>query len=509
MYIEITDMAEDGTGIGHTEGGMTLFVSGAVYGDKVLAGITKEKKNYGFAEVKELVEPSPHRITRKTDFDSESNQEKVCPYFEECGGCAFGLLDYKTQLELKKKHVSDKLKRIGGIDNPEVKEILGMEGYPGDWPVNYRNKAVIAVTQDGTGIPYVGFKGRKSHKVIDCENCMIQSPPANEASKILREYLKKHRVPIKQMTVKTAFESGEVMVILGVKGKDELPDIEEFCYDLDDAINRLGYSLESGVLEREYIVREGGKKGPLKTSTKTKLEFIAGKRTIQDELLGLNFEISPLAFYQVNPVQTRKLYSKVLEYLFGSEYLSKQDEGRTRDRGMILDLYCGVGTIGTLIAKNYEGRILGIESVKDAVIDANRNAVINGVVNEQFLCGKAEEVVPPLVESQIDKVYATILDPPRSGCDEKLLKAVVSAKPNKIIYVSCNPGTLARDVKILMEKGYEFIETTPVDMFCHSSHVECVALLQLSNRKSDTKIRIDVNLEDYYRIKDNKQSKEL
>ena len=350
------------------------------------------------------------------------------------------------------------------------------------WPSAYRNKAVIAVGKSKEGIPIVGFRGPKSHRIIDCDNCMIQAPTANVAAKVLRDYLTEYDVPIIQMTVKTSFGTGEVMVILYAKSKGELPGIEDFCYDLDDGIASIvggegtaTYSLESVVLEREYTVKEGGKKSPVKTSTKKTLEFIAGKRTIKDTLMGLDFEISPRAFYQVNPVQTEKLYSKVLSYL--------SDDAK--NSGAILDLYCGVGTIGTLVAKNFAGQVIGIESVKEAVIDANRNAVINGVVNERFICGKAEDVMPKLTNGNVedfdesirDVVQAVILDPPRSGCDESLLDAVVETSPARIVYVSCNPGTLARDIIRLSEGGYEFVEATPVDMFCHSSHVETVVLL--------------------------------
>ncbi len=547
--VEITDMAEDGAGIGHTEDGMAIFVSGAVYGDIVKVRITKAKKNYAFSEVIEILKLSPYRVEHKQGFeksginaddDKRFDQksivtDSVCPYIEACGGCAFGFLNYETQLMLKAKHVQDKIERIAGIESPKINPIIGMDSLKNYW--GYRNKASMAVGLDEQGKPAVGFRGRKSHKIVNCDNCMIQAPTANIAANVLREYVTKYPYLVKPalkgrqgnksrdslvisgMTVKTAFGTGEVMVIVNVNGKGELPEIEDFCYDLEDAIYSLNksdmwefrnentvddsggallYSLESVVVNREYEIREGGKKAPVKTITKTKLEYIAGKHTIKDRLMGLDFEISPRAFYQVNPVQTEKLYSKVLEYL-SLENDSKPMETSAND--MILDLYCGVGTIGTLIAKNYEGEVLGIESVKEAVIDANRNAVINGVVNERFICGKAEEVLPAILNKPkastadeedetegIDKekvilknISAVILDPPRAGCDEDLLNAVAEVSPQRIIYVSCNPGTLARDVKFLIEKGYELVEASPVDMFCHSSHVEAVILLSLAN----------------------------
>ena len=477
IKIDITDMAEDGSGIGHTEDGMAVFVNGAVFGDKVLAEITKAKKNFAFADAVEIIEKSPHR----------EDEERVCPYIDECGGCAFGNLKYETQLELKSRHVEDKLKRIAGIETPNIMPIVGMDYGNEPWPLHYRNKAVVAVYQDSNGTPYVGFRGRKSHRVIDCDYCMIQAPTANAAVRVLREYLRGNKAPITQMTVKTAFGTGEVMVILHVNGKGELPDLENLCYELEDAIDAAGYSLESVVIDREYVVKEGGKKGPVKTFNKSRLEFVAGKRTIKDKLMGLEFEISPRAFYQVNPAQTEKLYSKVLEYL-GVESaiscessdqqpnMSSNQEAISDMRDTVLDLYCGIGTIGTLVAKSFDGEVLGIESVKEAVIDANRNAVINGVVNERFICGKAEEELPELVDS-IGEVYAVVLDPPRAGCHEELLKAVTRISPERIIYVSCNPATLARDIKFLSEFGYEMTEATPVDMFCHSSHVETVCCL--------------------------------
>ena len=259
------------------------------------------------------------------------------------------------------------------------------------------------------------------------------------------------------------------MVLLTLREKFKLPNLEDLCYSLDEAIREIGgenllehnedfeYSLESVVIEIAGASEKEGRR--------SKLDFVAGKRTINDRLMSMNFEISPKAFYQVNPLQTKNLYGKVLEYLNPNEI----------NEGLILDLYCGVGTIGTIIAKNYEGEVLGIETVKDAVIDANRNAVINGVVNERFICGKAEDVLPELVsEEDGPKISAVILDPPRGGCQERLLDAVIQASPKKIVYVSCNPGTLARDLKYLMEDGYELVEATPVDMFCHGSHIETV-----------------------------------
>lgn len=479
--LQIDDMSNEGQGIGRIDG-MAVFVKGAIPGDTVLAEITKIKKNYAFAVTKEVVEPSPYRI------------DKECPYAEECGGCTYAGMSYQGQLAVKEKQVREKLIRLGGLENPELNPIVGM-----DEPYTYRNKAQMPISTGGIitrkggvienlGKCTIGFYKAKSHDVVNCDKCFLQTPPAAAVAQALREFMKSDNITaydpkwekglMRHLVVKTAMGTGEVMAILVINGKG-IPNSSKLVEMMDEAIYALParedgveYNLESVVIN----INKG------KTSEIMGKECIpiAGKPTILERVGDLEFEVSPLAFYQVNPVQMKVLYDKVLEYaqLKGTEN--------------ILDLYCGVGTIGLYCANEMKkksagtGKVLGIESVKGAVMDANRNAVINRLVNARFLYGRAEEELPKVLEGYTDKegfeVQAfnpdvIILDPPRSGCAPELLEAATAAEPDRIIYVSCDPATLARDVKILGELGYQFMEGTPVDMFPWTKHVETVILM--------------------------------
>ena len=451
--LTVEDMSNEGQGIGRIEG-LAVFVDGAIIGDVVKAELIKLKKNYAFGRLTEILEPSAHRV------------EPSCKYAKECGGCSLQSMHYDRQLKLKKKMIEDKLIRIGGIDEPMVHETIGMEN-----PWRYRNKAQFPV---GEGA--VGFYRAKSHQVVNCNECLIQSEPAEKLAQALREYMKTDHISaydentgkglIRHLIVKTAFGTGEVMAILVINGKG-LPNGEKLVYMMDDAINELGPNPDTGVqFSLESVILNVNKK---KTSEVMGDECVtlAGKPTILEQAGRLSFEISPKSFYQVNPVQMVKLYDKALEYagLTGEE--------------TVLDLYCGVGTIGLYCASKAK-KVIGIESLKSAVLDANRNAVINGIVNAEFICGRAEEELPKLLEEGV-KADVVILDPPRSGCDPVLLEAVAEANPARIVYVSCDPATLARDIKILAEKGYEFKEAQPVDMFAMTGHVEAVVLLHRKN----------------------------
>lgn len=466
--IKIEDVSDQGQGIGKIDG-FTVFVKDTFPGDVVLCELTKVKKRFALARPVELLEASPDRI------------EPACEYAGECGGCSFMEYDYDAQLKLKRKQVADKLTRIGELKDPKVCMTEGMTD-----PWRYRNKAVFQVDIDGS----VGFFRKRSRFVVDCSDCMLQMPAAAAAADALREFLNtgglKKGEKIKNVTVRTAPGTGEVMVILGCS---ELKGIERLAMLLDDAVYGAGHSLES-------IYYDDGGKEPV---------LAAGKHTI-DEIVSygdeerIRLEISPRSFYQVNPEMMRCLYDIAADY-------ADIKAGDT-----ILDLYCGAGSIGlwmlgkfaqTKTAGNGEEDdpfVLGIESEKQAILDANRNAVINGVVNARYIPGKAEEVLPELVRLRTDKtgednndsskkkydddlVKATnratvaVIDPPRSGCRPELIKAVAKTSPDRIVYVSCDPATLARDIKKLREYGYEFIEATPVDMFPHTSHVETVVLM--------------------------------
>lgn len=484
VELTIEDISSEGQGIGKAEG-FAVFIKNTVVGDTVKAEITKVKKNYGFAKVTEFVERSPLR------------QEPFCPYYNRCGGCVYQEMDYGSQLELKRKQAADKLIRIGGITQPAVKETIGMEE-----PFYYRNKAAMPVSTGGLitkkgGItepvhePRIGFYQHKSHDVVDCDSCLLQSEPAMAAASALRRFMEEDNITsydsrwekglMRHLIVRTAFGTGQVMVILVINGKG-IPNVAKLVDMLNEAIFDIPVYEEgpfAGIEFRlESVVININKK---KTSEILGDECItiAGSPTITEQIGDLKFEISPLSFYQVNPQQMEKLYDKVLEYAD-----LKGDE-------TVLDLYCGVGTIGLYCAddmrqKGGSGAVLGIESVKQAVVDANRNAVINGIVNARYICGRAEEVLPKIVNNRedgrsditVDKADVVILDPPRAGCEIELIDAVAEVSPQKIIYVSCDGATLSRDIKLLTERGYSFEEATPVDMFPWTGHCEVAALLQ-------------------------------
>ena len=561
--IEITDVSTSGEGIGRAES-MVVFVPGTVPGDTADVEIAEVKKNIARGRVAELVRPSADRT------------EPLCPYFGRCGGCTLQNMTYEAQLRLKEKQLRDKLERIYGGEAPAPEPIIGMED-----PWQYRNKGQYAVyagaalvNKDGsvrnTERPRVGFYDGRERNIVECRSCSIQSPAAERAADALREYIrqtglsvydeKTRKGRLRQMIVRTGHASREVMVTLIVNGRklpktDLLTDLMFQAIDsLNDEIEeRLKKAAEEQGLdsyadveteenwyELKSLVINHNSNRTLKEIS-TDLEVVYGSNIITDESAGLSFEISPLSFYQVNPSQMEKLYDTVLEFadLKGNE--------------TVFDLYCGVGTIGLYCAQKAK-YVWGIESVKSAVVDANRNAVINGLVNIQFISGKAEEKIVPLIEklraeeeessdgkkgdSPADIV---IVDPPRAGCKPELLRAVMEAAPEKIIYVSCDPGTLMRDLNYLtgrklfesgMEKTererstgnhpgqdnsvsaaseadmlgeprpsgedekpavYEIRRIRQVDQFCHSTHVETVCLLSKLNTKQHIEINLDMD----------------
>ncbi len=480
VELNITDMSNEGAGIGHDESGMTVFVTGCVAGDKVRAGITDVKKNFAKAKAVQILEESKDRA------------EDVCPYIDSCGGCGYGKLKYDAQLALKEKSVRDKLVRLAGIENPKVNPII-----PSELVTGYRDKATIAV-YDKT----VGFKEKKSNRVVDCKECRIQHPLTMIAAECLRKFVADGKAKgIIDIMVVRITTTGEMMAIVNrIKGKDgrivkKDLDWEKLALMIDDATD---HSLESFYVDDKWIA---GKHTILES-----LETLDGQK--------LDFEISPLSFYQVNPTQMLKLYDKAREKAdFGvskGNAEGNQAEG-VSSKPILLDLYCGVGTIGIFLAK-YCQMVYGIESVRPAVLDANRNSVINGIVNTRYILGKAEEELPGIMgmaklykynevneiverepEIRLSKVDCAIVDPPRSGCDTKLLDAVIKASPERIVYVSCDPATLARDIKYLTNREgrseasasgslYEFIDATPVDMFPQTTHVETVVLLSRTEK---------------------------
>ena len=473
VELKIEDMLDDGRAFGRCEGCAVFVSGGAVPGDKIRAKMTKVKKSSAEAVLTEIVESSPDKIAAE------------CPYFGQCGGCAMQELSYEAQKNLKTEQVKAKLKRLGGLEDPKINDCIGAETLK-----YYRNKAVFAVGPHGE----VGFMKGRSHFVINIDDCMLQSDAAMVCADALRTFMKETGVRgITQLTVKTAFGTGEVMAVLDSESR-EIRQIEKLVGMFDDAVYSLNQDEEDETdedamqysLESVAVIHKG------------KCRVIAGKPTITEEFITdgsiLQFEISPQSFFQVNPEQMVKLYDKAAEYadLKGGE--------------TVLDLYCGAGTIGIWLLEQLRKRdpeafdntkVIGIESVKPAVLDANRNSVINGFINTRYFCGKAEEELPGMMglaklykwneinerverepEIKIEHADVVILDPPRAGCGEALLAAVAAAQPDRVVYVSCDPGTLARDIKYLTANGYEFNEATPVDQFPWTTHIEVVARIQ-------------------------------
>ncbi len=452
--IEIVDMGYSGEGIGRA-GEMAVFVRDAVVGDICTVEITKVKKNYAFGRIFEIVKPSEKRIVSQ------------CAYAQDCGGCSLANLNYEAQLELKERQVRNVLERIGGVKNPEVLKIIGMEN-----PIYYRNNGQFPIGGSADE-PAVGFYKARTHFVVDCEDCILQSEPAVAVAQVIREYIKEYGVSIynektgkgilRHLIVRNLEGSGEVMVVL-VINKGKLPEQEELAVWLAEAIESLKphevtgvkWKLRSLVLNINQSKSGGSVMGD-------KNIFVYGQERIVDKFEGLEYLISPRSFYQVNTQMAKRLYAVVADFaqLTGAE--------------TVFDLYCGVGTISLYLASKTK-RVIGIECVKDAVLDANRNAIRNGIVNAVFTCGKAEEVLPEMVLKGT-RAHVAILDPPRSGCDARLLEAVAKAGVERVVYVSCNPSTQARDVAELKKLGYEFVKAQPIDLFPWTVHTEICALL--------------------------------
>jgi 23S rRNA (uracil1939-C5)-methyltransferase len=433
VLVRIEDIGAQGQGIGRFEG-LVVFVSGTFPGDEARVQITDVRKNYATAELESIVSPSAART------------EVLCPHAAVCGGCAFQGWSCDAQLAHKEEMVREALRRIGGIGDPPVQPILGMEH-----PFEYRNKAQFAVQKD-----VVGFYAPKSRDAFSVTSCMLQKPPAVALARAFSSFLQEYPKNIyRHLIVRTA-TTGEVMAIL-VANKDDVAHVETLAGRLDDAVAD-PWSLESLILN----VNKEAHRRALGPENRT----LAGAPVIRDALqtkhATLALEVSPASFYQVNPEQASRLYEQVFEYagLTGGE--------------TVLDLYCGAGSIGLSLA-GYAGRVIGVESVRAAVLDANRNAVLNGIVNAEFIYGKAEEVVPKRLSGL--RADVVILDPPRQGCAPGLLSAVSELQPERIVYVSCNPSTLARDVSLLAEQGYTMNEAQPVDMFPWTAHVEAVVLM--------------------------------
>lgn len=440
--VDIVDIGQGGVGIGKYEG-FTVFVDGGLIQDKIKVKITKSKKNYAVGDMVEIIEKSPFRVARKC---SES--------LRQCGGCQIQELDYQKQLDIKTNEVKQVISRIGKLDDVIVHDTLGMEH-----PFRYRNKAQFPI-QKKDNMPVIGFYKKKSHDLISTDECIIQHEVNDKIIKIIKTYIRAYNVSIydekthkgllRHVVTKVGFTTGEVMIVLVANGK-KLPYLKELASVLKENIP--GF--------KTLVVNVNTQKTNVILGKENIVAY--GDGMIRDYIGELVFEISPLSFFQVNPLQTEVLYNKALEY------------ANLGENDTVFDIYCGIGTISLFLAQKAK-KVYGIEIVEDAIKDAKRNAKINNMDNVEFYVGKAEEVVPKMYKEG-KRANVVVVDPPRKGCDEKVLDTIISMQPDRVVYVSCNPSTLARDLAYLNERGYKCHEIQPVDMFPHSVHVECVVLM--------------------------------
>ena len=500
VELTIEDIGVSGEGIGKVDG-YTLFVKDTVIGDVVRVKIMKAKKNYGYARLMDIIKPSKDRV------------EPACPIARQCGGCQIQAMNYNAQLKYKQKLVKDNLLRISGLTEGvdyEMCEILGM-----DTPFRYRNKAQYPVGEDKDGNIVMGFYAGHTHSIIACpdDDCMLGHSDNAFILNTVKEWMKEYRVraynenihkgTVRHVLIRTGYHTDEVMVCLVIKKMLR----KEAADGLVKAIQKLKINVASLVVN---INKED-------TNVILGKECITlyGRPYIEDYIGDIKFQISPLSFYQVNPKQTEVLYNKALEFagLKGNE--------------SVWDMYCGIGTISLFLAKK-AGKVYGVEIVPQAIEDAKNNAKINNIDNAEFFVGKAEEVVPAFYKKQTgvqsdndstdSKEYdmtrpdVVVVDPPRKGCDKKLLDTIVSMTPDRIVYVSCDSATLARDLKLLVECGYKVEKVQPVDQFGNTVHVETVVLLskgakgpvdlcsartEVERRLVDSrKVKVDFYLED-------------
>ena len=442
--LDIVNTGYEGEGIAKIDG-YPIFIEGAILGEKVRVLIVKVKKSYAYGKVLEIIEASKDRV------------EPKCKIYKRCGGCSIQHMNYRKQLDYKFERVKDCITKIGGLSSELVKYPLGME-----MPERYRNKVQLPVGVVN-GELNIGFYAQRSHNIIDLETCLIQDEVADKVARLTKEWMKEYNISpasidgvfsksglIRHIMIRRGFTTNEVMVVL-VSTKENVPYIDEFINKIRENIDGIR-SIILNINKEETNVILG-----------QKCITLWGEDTITDYIDKFKFNISPLSFFQVNPTQTEVLYSKALEYakLTGEE--------------TVFDAYCGTGTI-TLFLSQKAKKVYGVEIIEPAIINANENARINNIKNAEFFVGKSEEVIPSLIEKGI-KPEVIVVDPPRKGCDIKLLESIAKVKPDRVVYVSCDPSTLARDLKILDEKGYKTEVVQPVDMFPMTSHIENVASL--------------------------------
>lgn len=470
VTVKIEDIGVNGEGIGKIDG-YTLFVKDALIGDRAEVKITKAKKNYGYARLMRILEPSKDRVEAK------------CPVARQCGGCQIQELSYEKQLEFKEKKVRGNLERIGGFAPEQLDAVMepicGMKE-----PFYYRNKAQFPFGTDKNGNIVTGFYAGRTHQIIPNTECALGVKQNKQILERIVEFMNTYHVTayneetgeglLRHALIRYGFKTGEIMVCLVVNG-DKIPHSEKLVDKLCEISGMTSITLNVN-RERTNVIlgRE--------------LKTLWGQEYITDYIGNVKYQISPLSFYQVNPVQTENLYGQALEYagLHGDE--------------TVWDLYCGIGTISLFLAQKAK-QVYGVEIIPQAIEDAKNNANINGIENAQFFVGKAEEVLPKYYEDYArdhggENAYADVIvvDPPRKGCDETLLATMVQMQPERIVYVSCDSATLARDLKYLCENGYELKKVRAVDMFPNTVHVETV--VKLVRKTPDAYIDITVDMDE-------------
>ncbi len=466
ITVAIEDIGIDGEGIGRYEG-MTFFIKDALPGDVVYATVMKLKKTYGYARMEQIVTESPFRVSPR------------CKISRQCGGCQIQALAYSQQLSFKNKKVRDHLVRIGGFAEAEIdacmQPIIGMEE-----PYRYRNKAQFPIGTDREGNLIAGFYAGRTHSIIPVETCYLGVEVNEKILQTVLDFMRQYQISaydektgtgcVRHVLIRYGFTTKEIMVCVVINAR-QLPHAQQLVETLTDIEGMKSISVNSNTSQTNVILGD---------TVKT----LWGQDYITDYIGDIRYQISPLSFYQVNPVQTEKLYGTALEYagLTGNE--------------TVWDLYCGIGTISLFLATKAK-KVFGVEIVPQAIADAQNNAAINGITNAEFFVGKAEEVYPAYVKEQLaagQEAYADVIvvDPPRKGCEESLLTAMVEMGPARIVYVSCDSATLARDLKYLCGHGYELKKVQAVDQFCHTVHVESVVLL---TRKSLTSYNVEITLD--------------
>jgi len=443
VTLTFEDLTHEGSGVGKVEG-YPLFVPYGLPGEEASVKVIKVNKNFGYGKLLEVKKPSPERV------------EAPCNVFYKCGGCQLQHMSYAMQLEMKQNQVKSVMKKIAHLDHVPVHPVIGMKD-----PWRYRNKVSIPVGEkDGELI--TGFYQQRSHRIIeDMETCVVQDEINDRTTEAVRRIASKlgiraydeknHRGVLRHIMVRTGQRTNETMIVL-VTRTEKLPHQDALIKELTETYPHVKSIIQNVNPERTNVI----------LGKKTKLLW--GEEYIYDTIGNIRFAISAKSFYQVNPDQTEKLYEQALEY------------AEIDCNDVVIDAYCGIGTISLFLAQKAK-KVYGVEIVPEAISDAKKNAEINGITNAEFFVGEAEKVMPWWTAQGL-RPDVIVVDPPRKGCDEALLQAMIDMQPKRIVYVSCNPSTLARDLRILEDGGYNTQEVQPVDMFSQTGHVECVVLLE-------------------------------